>query len=55
MRLSVDSALELDDIDLRILAILQDDCRASLSRIGELVSAHVIPRPDPAILATYLG
>jgi ethanolamine utilization protein EutM len=25
------------------------------SRIGELLSAHVIPRPDPAILATYLG
>jgi ethanolamine utilization protein EutM len=25
------------------------------SRIGELVSAHVIPRPDPAIVATYLG
>lgn len=25
------------------------------SRIGELVSAHVIPRPDPAVIATYLG
>ena len=25
------------------------------SRVGELVSAHVIPRPDPAILATYLS
>ncbi len=25
------------------------------SRIGELVSAHVIPRPDPAVVATYLG
>jgi ethanolamine utilization protein EutM len=25
------------------------------SRVGELVSAHVIPRPDPAVLATYLG
>ena len=24
-------------------------------RVGELVSAHVIPRPDPAIVATYLG
>lgn len=25
------------------------------SRVGELMSAHVIPRPDPAIVATYLG
>ncbi len=25
------------------------------SRVGELISAHVIPRPDPAILNTYLG
>lgn len=25
------------------------------SRIGELISAHVIPRPDPAVLAVYLG
>jgi ethanolamine utilization protein EutM len=25
------------------------------SRIGELVSAHVIPRPDPAVLRTFLG
>lgn len=25
------------------------------SRIGELVSAHVIPRPDPAVVETYLG
>jgi ethanolamine utilization protein EutM len=25
------------------------------SRIGELVSAHVIPRPDPAVLQTFLG
>ncbi len=25
------------------------------SRVGELVSAHVIPRPDPAILRTFLG
>ena len=23
-------------------------------RVGELVSAHVIPRPDPAVLATFL-
>ncbi len=27
----------------------------SASRVGELVSAHVIPRPDPAVLATFLG
>lgn len=25
------------------------------SRVGEMVSAHVIPRPDPSVLATYLG
>ena len=25
------------------------------SRVGELVSAHVIPRPDPAVLTTFLG
>jgi ethanolamine utilization protein EutM len=25
------------------------------SRIGELVSAHVIPRPDEAVLTTFLG
>ncbi|HEV3163640.1 MAG TPA: BMC domain-containing protein [Isosphaeraceae bacterium] len=25
------------------------------SRIGELVSAHVIPRPDEAVLRTFLG
>jgi ethanolamine utilization protein EutM len=25
------------------------------SRVGELVSAHVIPRPDPAVLRTFLG
>ena len=25
------------------------------SRVGELVSAHVIPRPDPAVLSTFLG
>jgi ethanolamine utilization protein EutM len=25
------------------------------SRVGELVSAHVIPRPDPAVLQTFLG
>ncbi len=25
------------------------------SKVGELISAHVIPRPDPAILRTFLG
>ena len=25
------------------------------SRVGELVSAHVIPRPDEAIVRTFLG
>ena len=25
------------------------------TRVGELVSAHVIPRPDPAVLKTFLG
>ena len=25
------------------------------SRVGELVSAHVIPRPDEAVLNTFLG
>ncbi len=25
------------------------------SRVGELVSAHVIPRPDPAVLRTFLS
>lgn len=25
------------------------------SRVGELVSAHVIPRPDEAIIRTFLG
>lgn len=27
----------------------------SASRVGELMSAHVIPRPDPAVLRTFLG
>jgi Lrp/AsnC family leucine-responsive transcriptional regulator len=45
MRLSEDSALELDEIDLQLLAILQDDCRASLTRMGEAVSLSA-----PAVL-----
>lgn len=24
-------------------------------RVGEILSAHVIPRPDPAVLSTFLG
>ncbi len=27
----------------------------SASRVGELVSAHVIPRPDEAVLKTFIG
>ncbi len=27
----------------------------SAGRVGELVSAHVIPRPDEAVLRTFLG
>ena len=25
------------------------------SRVGELISAHVIPRPDDAVLRTFIG
>ncbi len=25
------------------------------SRVGELMSAHVIPRPDPAVIKMYVG
>ena len=31
---------ELDDTDLRILAMLQDDCRVALARIGEQVGSR---------------
>ena len=27
----------------------------SASKVGELVSAHVIPRPDEAVLRTFIG
>ncbi len=37
--------LELDDIDLRILGLLQEDCRTSLVRIGEQVGLSA-----PAVL-----
>lgn len=36
---------QLDDIDLRLLALLQDDCRTSLVRLGEQVGLSA-----PAIL-----
>jgi Lrp/AsnC family leucine-responsive transcriptional regulator len=36
---------ELDDIDLRILGLLQDDCRTSLARLGEHVGLSA-----PAVL-----
>ena len=35
MRLGDNADPELDDIDLRILGMLQEDCRTSLVRIGE--------------------
>jgi Lrp/AsnC family leucine-responsive transcriptional regulator len=35
MRFGDSADAELDDIDLRILTCLQDDCRASLASIGE--------------------
>ena len=37
MRFGDHADVELDDIDLRILAVLQEDCRTSLARIGEVV------------------
>ena len=37
MRLSEHEALELDEIDRRLLDLLQDDCRTALVRLGEQV------------------
>ena len=37
MRLSEHEALELDEIDRRLLDLLQDDCRTPLVRLGEQV------------------
>jgi Lrp/AsnC family leucine-responsive transcriptional regulator len=37
MRLSEHEALELDDIDRRLLDLLQEDCRTPLVRLGEQV------------------
>ena len=35
MRLGDNESVQLDDIDLRILGLLQEDCRTPLARIGE--------------------
>jgi Lrp/AsnC family leucine-responsive transcriptional regulator len=45
MRFGSDQNAELDDIDIRILGLLQDDCRTSLARIGEAVGLSA-----PAVL-----
>jgi Lrp/AsnC family leucine-responsive transcriptional regulator len=45
MRFGEHADVELDDIDLRILALLQEDCRTSLARIGEHVGLSA-----PAVL-----
>src|SRR5881628_901949 len=45
MRFGDHSDLELDDIDLRILGLLQEDCRTSLVRLGEQVGLSA-----PAVL-----
>jgi Lrp/AsnC family leucine-responsive transcriptional regulator len=37
MRLGDDRDIELDAIDLHLLALMQDDCRTSLVRLGEQV------------------
>src|SRR5207244_924269 len=45
MRFAGHSNVELDEIDLRILGLLQEDCRTSLVRIGEQVGLSA-----PAVL-----
>jgi Lrp/AsnC family transcriptional regulator, leucine-responsive regulatory protein len=45
MRFGDHQDLELDDIDLRILGLLQEDCRTSLVRLGEQVGLSA-----PAVL-----
>jgi Lrp/AsnC family leucine-responsive transcriptional regulator len=45
MRFGDNADLELDDIDLRILSLLQEDCRTSLVRLGEHVGLSA-----PAVL-----
>ena len=45
MRFGVHADLELDDIDYRILALVQEDCRTSLARLGAAVGLSA-----PAVL-----
>ena len=45
MKFNDHSDLELDDIDLRILQLLQEDCRTPLARLGEAVDLSA-----PAVL-----
>jgi len=46
MRLVEQTTLaELDGVDLRLLSVLQDDCRTSLTRLGEIVGLSA-----PAVL-----
>jgi Lrp/AsnC family transcriptional regulator, leucine-responsive regulatory protein len=45
MRFGEHADMELDDIDLRILALLQADCRTPLVRLGEQVGLSA-----PAVL-----
>jgi Lrp/AsnC family leucine-responsive transcriptional regulator len=45
MRFGDNADVELDDTDLRILALLQEDCRTPLARIGEAVGLSA-----PAVL-----
>ena len=45
MRLGDDQDIELDDIDLHLLALMQEDCRTSLVRLGEQVGLSA-----PAVL-----
>jgi Lrp/AsnC family leucine-responsive transcriptional regulator len=45
MRLGEDQGVELDDIDRRLLALLQEDCRTPLARLGEAVDLSA-----PAVL-----
>lgn len=45
MRFNQDADVELDEIDLRLLALVQEDCRTSLARLGEQVGLSA-----PAVL-----
>src|SRR3954465_12101202 len=37
-----------------VRAAVEAGCTAA-TQYGELVSSHVIPRPDPSVVETYLG